>query len=304
MKRAIITGATGTVGTAIIQELIKSNVEVLVFCRHDSKRISQIPQSPLVTIKYCSLHDLANVENDSEKKYDVFYHLAWEGTSGEARDNYYLQNKNVQYALDAVGVAKRFGCDTFIGVGSQAEYGRVEGMLKPDTPTFPTMGYGIGKLSAGLLTRQYARQLGLKHIWVRILSVYGPNDGKQSLTVSTINKLLAGEVPQLTKGDQMWDFLYSGDAAKAFVLLGDKGVNGKTYVLGSGKVKRLREYIEDLRDVVSPNSDLAFGAIDYYPHQVMQLQADTTELEQDTGWRPTVEFRDGIKQLLRWILGK
>ena len=102
----------------------------------------------------------------------------------------------------------------------------------------------------------------------------------------------------------MWDFLYSGDAAKAFVLLGDKGVNGKTYVLGSGKVKRLREYIEDLRDVVSPNSDLAFGAIDYYPHQVMHLQADTTELEQDTGWRPTVEFRDGIKQLLRWILGK
>ena len=74
--------------------------------------------------------------------------------------------------------------------------------------------------------------------------------------------------------------------------------------MGSGKVKRLREYIEDLRDVVSPNSDLAFGAIDYYPHQVMHLQADTTELEQDTGWRPTVEFRDGIKQLLRWILGK
>lgn len=304
MKRAIITGATGTVGTAIIRELIEKKIEVLVFCRENSKRISHIPVSPLVTIRYCSLDELANVENDSEKKYDVFYHLAWEGTSGEARDNYYLQNKNVKYALDAVGVAKRFGCNTFIGVGSQAEYGRVEGMLKPDTPTFPTMGYGIGKLSAGLLTRQYARQLGLKHIWVRILSVYGPNDGNQSLTVSTINKLLAGEVPQLTKGDQMWDFLYSGDAAKAFVLLGDKGVNGRTYVLGSGKVKRLREYIEDLRDVVSPNSDLAFGAIDYYPHQVMYLQADISELVQDTGWKPVVEFRDGIKQLLRWILGK
>ena len=304
MKRAIITGATGTVGTAIIRELVEKKIEVLVFCRENSNRISHIPVSPLVSIKYCSLDELANIENDSGKKYDVFYHLAWEGTSGEARDNYYLQNKNVKYALDAVGVAKKFGCDTFIGVGSQAEYGRVEGMLKPNTPTFPTMGYGIGKLSAGLLTRQYARQLGLKHIWVRILSVYGPNDGNQSLTVSTINKLLAGEVPQLTKGDQMWDFLYSGDAAKAFVLLGDRGVSGKTYVLGSGKVKRLREYIEDLRDVVSPNSDLAFGAIDYYPHQVMYLQADISELVQDTGWNPVVDFRDGIKQLLRWILEK
>ena len=68
------------------------------------------------------MHDLANVENDSEKKYDVFYHLAWEGTSGEARDNYYLQNKNVQYALDAVGVAKRFGVKhcSLVNSGSSA----------------------------------------------------------------------------------------------------------------------------------------------------------------------------------------
>ena len=304
MNRAIITGATGTVGTAIIQELIKKNVEVLVFCRSDSKRISQIPQSPLVTIKSCSLDELANVENDTQKKYDTFYHLAWEGTTGEARDDYHLQNKNVKYALDAVRAAKRFGCETFIGVGSQAEYGRVEGMIHPDTPTFPTMGYGIGKLSAGLFTRQAAHKMGLKHIWVRILSIYGPNDGAQNIITSTIKKLLASEVPQLTKGDQMWDFLYNEDAAKAFVLLGDKGIDGKTYVLGSGKVRRLREYIEDLRDVVSPKSDLAFGAIDYYPHQVMYLQADIKDLVQDTGWSPTVDFKEGIQKLLHWIQAK
>ena len=304
MNRAIITGATGTVGTAIIQELINQNIEVLVFCRSDSKRVSQIPSSPLVTIKYCSLDELAGVENDTGKEYDIFYHLAWEGTNGSARDDYYLQNKNVKYALDAVAAAKRFGCGTFIGVGSQAEYGRVEGMLQSNTPTFPTMGYGIGKLSDRLFTRQYAHQMGIKHIWVRILSVYGPNDGAQSLISSTVNKLLAGEVPQLTKCDQMWDFLYSGDAAKAFVLLGDKGKDGKTYVLGSGEVRPLREYIKDLRDVVSPKSDLAFGAIGYYPHQVMHLQADIKELTQDTGWKPSVDFKDGIERLLHWIQRK
>ena len=297
MDKAIITGATGAVGTAIISKLIKENVAVTVLCRKGSKRNSQIPEHPLVTRRYCELSELVTIENNDNKQYDVFYHLAWEGTTGAARDDMYLQNQNVRYALDAVAAAKRFGCKRFIGVGSQAEYGRVEGLLKADTPTFPTMGYGIGKLAAGLMTRQYAHQLGMDHIWVRIVSIYGPNDGSQSMVMSTINKLRSGETPQLTKGEQMWDYLYSGDAGKAFVLLGDKGIDGKTYVLGSGQVRQLREYVEDIRDVVAPGADLAFGAIDYYPNQVMHLQADTCELEKDTGWKAEMPFIEGIKTI-------
>ncbi len=302
MKKAIITGATGSVGTAIINELIKEGVEVTVLCREGSKRNNQIPEHPLVTRRYCELSELATIENSDNEKHDVFYHLAWEGTTGAARDDMYVQNQNVKYALDAVAAAKRFGCKKFIGVGSQAEYGRVEGVIRPDTPTLPTMGYGIGKLTAGLMTRQYARQLGLDHIWVRIVSIYGPNDGPQSMVMSTINKLRAGETPQLTKGEQMWDYLYSGDAGKAFVLLGDKGIDGKTYVLGSGHAKPLREYVEDIRDVVAPGADLAFGAIDYYPHQVMHLQADISELEKDTGWKANIQFATGIEHILEIML--
>ena len=297
MRRAIISGATGAVGTAIINELIRNNVKVLVLCRKESKRNDNIPQHDLVTRRYCSLSDFSKLESD-DSQYDVFYHLAWEGTTGTARDDMYLQNLNVRYALDAVSLAKRFGCKAFIGVGSQAEYGRVEGLIRADTPTFPTMGYGIGKLTAGLMTRQYAHQIGMTHIWVRIISIYGPNDGPQSMVMSTIMRLKAGEAAKFTKGEQMWDYLYSGDAGRAFYMLGDQGVDGKTYVLGSGKVRPLKSYIEDIRDVVSPKASLEFGAIDYYPHQVMHLQADISELQSDTGWKPEVPFREGIKQIL------
>lgn len=298
MEKVIISGATGAVGTAIIEELIKENVEVTVLCRERSKRNKQIPEHPLVTKRYCELSELATIENSHNEQYDVFYHLAWEGTTGAARDDMYLQNQNVRYALDAVTAAKRFGCKRFIGVGSQAEYGRVEGLIKADTPTFPTMGYGIGKLTAGLMTRQYAHQLGMDHIWVRIVSIYGPNDSSQSMVMSTINKLRSGETPQLTKGEQMWDYLYSGDAGRAFALLGERGIDGKIYVLGSGQVRQLREYVEDIRDVIAPGADLAFGAIAYYPHQVMHLQADTSELEKDIGWRPEMPFIEGIKSIM------
>lgn len=298
MKRAIITGATGAVGTALIKELISHNIEVLVFCREGSKRNVQIPSHELVTIKYCALNELETVQNDTGKNYDVFYHFAWAGTTGAARNDMYLQNQNVRYALDAVAAAKRFGCQLFIGAGSQAEYGRVEGLLRPDTPTFPEMGYGIGKLCAGQMTREYAHQLGMEHIWVRILSVYGPNDGTQSMVMSTILKLKNGEVPEFTKGEQLWDYLYSGDAANAFRLLGEKGCDGKVYVLGSGKARPLAEYIKDIKNSVNAKAEIALGAIPYGEKQVMHLQADVTQLEQDTGWENITSFREGIRRII------
>lgn len=298
MKRAIVTGATGAVGTALIKELINNNIEVLVFCRKGSARNANIPVNPLVHTMYCDLTELSQIENSTGKTYDTFYHFAWMGTTGDARNDMYLQNRNVRYALDAVGAASRFGCKKFIGAGSQAEYGRVEGVLKPDTPAFPEMGYGIAKLCAGQMTREYSHQLGMEHIWVRILSVYGPNDGAQSMVMSTINKLKKGEVPQFTKGEQMWDYLYSGDAAKAFFLLGDKGIDGKTYVLGSGTARPLAEYIKNIRDVVNPNAEIALGAIPYSPKQVMHLEADINDIKNDTGWIPTTQYKAGIKKII------
>ena len=304
MKRVIIAGATGAIGTALIKNLIEHEIEVLVLVRPESNRKNNIPANPLISVLECGMKDYATIPNTTGKEYDVFYHFAWAGAAGAGRHDMYLQNENVKYALDAVNLAKRFGCKRFIGAGSQAEYGRFEGLLRPDTPTFPEMGYGYAKLCAGQMTREYAHQLGMEHIWVRILSVYGPNDGLQSMVMSTINKLKSGEVPQFTKGEQMWDYLYSGDAAVAFRFLGEKGFDGKVYVLGSGKARPLAEYIKEIRDVVSPGSELALGAIPYNEKQVMHLCADIRELEADTGWKAETDFIDGIKRTLEFLSAK
>lgn len=298
MKRAIITGATGAIGTALVKELIDNNIEVLILMNPESGRKNNIISNPLVSVLECGMDDYAKVQNKTGKKYDVLFHFAWAGTNGNGRNDMYLQNRNVKYALDAVGMAKRFGCVKFVGAGSQAEYGRVEGMLKPETPTMPEMGYGYAKLCAGQMTREYANQLGLEHVWVRILSVYGPYDGKQSLVMSVINKLREGEAPLCTKGEQLWDYLFSGDAAKAFRLIGDKGVDGKIYVLGSGKARPLRQYIEEIQQEVNPNCEIKLGGVPYAEKQVMYLCADITELTKDTGWQSETRFVDGIKYIL------
>ncbi|MBN2530507.1 MAG: NAD(P)-dependent oxidoreductase [Deltaproteobacteria bacterium] len=304
MKRIIVTGATGAIGTALIQEMLNHEIEVLVFCRKNSKRISQIPSHPLVTVKYCALDELGRIENDTNQKYDAFYHFAWEGTTGEARNDMYLQIQNVQYALDAVRAAKRFGCDMFIGAGSQAEYGRVNEALTPETPTFPENGYGMSKLCAGQMTKLDAHKLGMKHLWVRILSVYGINDNPKSMVMSAVIQLKTGITPQLTKGEQIWDFLFSRDAAAALRLLGEKGIDGKTYVLGSGNGRQLKEYVNIIRDQVAPNAVLNFGAIPYSQNQVMYLCADISQVTKDTGWIPQNSFESGTEEIIRTLMAK
>ena len=299
MKRAIVAGATGAIGTALVKELTDHGMEVLVLVRPDSLRKDNILESPMVSVLECGMNEYSKVQNATGKEYDVLYHLAWAGAAGPGRNDMYLQNDNVRYALDAVGLAQRFGCRKFIGAGSQAEYGRFEGKLRPDTPTFPEMGYGYAKLCAGQMTRDYAHQLGMEHVWVRILSVYGPNDGKQSMVMSTIAKLLNGETPQFTKGEQLWDYLYSKDAAAALRLIGEMSSDCRIYVLGSGNVQPLSEYIKVIRDVVDKNAKLDLGAVPYGKNQVMYLQADIAELTSDTGWKPVTSFADGIRETVQ-----
>lgn len=297
MKRAIITGPTGVIGSALTKELVSNGIEVLLITNPGSKRNSEIIDNPLVSVLPCSLDEYSKVQSIEERKYDVFYHLAWTGAMGPGRNDIRLQEQNLRGALDAVELAKRFGCHKFIGIGSQAEYGRFEGKLTNQTPVHPENGYGYAKLCAGEMTRDLAHQNDMEHCWVRVLSVYGPHDNPNSMVMSTISKLENGEIPEFTPGEQKWDYLYSSDAACALRILGDHGEDGEIYVLGSGEVHPLRDYIEAIRDVVAPNSELGIGRIPYGPKQVMYLCADTKPLN-ELGWQKKVSFKQGIKSIL------
>lgn len=342
IESAVITGATGTIGTALVNLCISKRIKVIVLANPASKRLDRIPQSPYVSVIPCALNELGTerirgkieglLKKNSEKQPTghfmecaigqtmgqttecaigqtaeqrtgglVFFHLAWAGTYGEARNDYGLQEDNLRFAIDALKLAKSLGCHTFVGAGSQAEYGRVSGVLGPDISCNPENGYGIYKLKAEETTRKLADELGIVHIWPRVLSVYGPCDGERTMVMSTISKLLSGEVPSLTKGEQLWDFLFCEDAARAFLDLAGQGKSGQVYPLGSGQSRPLRDYIEIIRDEIDPSLELGFGQVSYSDKQVMHLEADISRLTADTGFVPQVSFREGIKKTIEWV---
>lgn len=303
MKKAVITGPTGAIGMALIQCLSDNGIDVVAVVRPGSARADRIRESEHVSVVYCDLKELDRLPSLIEGGADVFYHFAWDGTFGDSRNNMYLQNNNVKYALDAVDAAYELGCKTFIGAGSQAEYGRFEGDLNASVPAFPENGYGIAKLCAGQMTRIACQQKGIRHIWTRILSIYGPYDGDKTMVSSTIIKLMNSEKPSCTKGEQMWDYLYSKDAARAFMMLADGGVDGRVYCLGGGIARPLKDYINLIRDAVGNDVEIGFGDIPYSDKQVMHLCADIKELTKDTGFTPIYTFEQGIGETVDWWRG-
>lgn len=300
MKRVIVTGPTGAIGIALIYKLIEQNVYVTAVCHRNSKRINRIPTSDLVDIVYCDLEEISRLPEYVNGSYDAFYHFAWVCTVGDSRNNVGAQLENIQYTIEAVEAAKRIGCSQFIGAGSQAEYGRCNVSLTPTTPTYPENGYGIAKLCAGQLSRIRCQQLGMKHIWTRILSVYGPYDGENTLVMSLVRAFLRGEKPHCTKGEQIWDYIYSKDAANAFYLLGEYGKDGGIYCIGSGQQHKLSEYIYTIRDCIDTQCSIGFGDIPYSDKQVMYLVADISDLIRDTGYQVEYSFQEGIMETIKW----
>ncbi len=270
----VITGPTGVIGMALIKRCLELNTEVLAICHKGSKRISQIPQDGRVKILEADLQDYKELSVETGKEYDIFIHLAWNGTFGDTRNDMGLQSDNIKYTLDAVEFAHRLGCKTFIGAGSQAEYGRVDEPIKPDTPAFPENGYGIAKLAAGRMSRIRCEQLGIKHIWTRIFSVYGPYDGEYTMVMSTLKKMLNGEETHFTAGDQIWDYVYSEDAAQMILDLAETAKHGTIYCIANGQSRSLKEYIKDMYEATGCKARLGLGDIPYSDKQVMCLCVD------------------------------
>lgn len=301
-SRVIVTGPTGGVGKALIDELLSLGCSVLAVCRPNSERISSLPSDSRVSILELDLCDYRYLADSIDGSYDVMFHLAWAGTSGAARMDWGMQADNVLHAVDAARAATELGCEVFIGVGSQAEYGAIDDVLRPHGLCRPETGYGAAKLAASEMTRAFCRSAGIRHEWCRILSLYGPGDSERSLVMSVIGSLLANEPPKCTLCEQTWDYIYGKDAARALRLVAERGSDGETYLIASGQSRKLKDFVLEIRDLVSPGVEIEFGALPYYPNQAMRLEADISNLVEDTGFVSRYSFKEGISETVNWIV--
>lgn len=297
MNRVVVTGATSMIGAALIEECVKNKIEVLAIIRGQSARRSRLPESELITVVECSLEEL-NTLDSSLGVYDVFYHFAWDYTAKQYRGDAYFQEKNIRYTLDAVELANRLGCKKFVGAGSQAEYGKVEGVINENTPVNPITSYGIAKYAAGKLSKILCEKYEMIHVWGRIFSVYGKYDNEGTMLNYAIDCFLNKEVALFSAGTQMWDYLNEADAGKIFMFLGRKIKKNSVFRIASGKSQPLKNYIEEVRSNFNGTAACLYSEENL--SNLLSLEVDTKDMEESINYSPQVEFSDGIKQMIEF----
>lgn len=226
-RTAVVTGAAGFIGSAVCRELLSRGWRVYAIIRPGSTA-ARLPHGgeALQLIEGDLLHpsswqDQLEMAAAAGERFDCWLQLGWAGVAGAARNDE-SQVANVEAAAESVRLAARLGCSSWIGAGSQAEYGQMEGRADEWAPEAPTTAYGRAKLAAGRQALEEAALRGLNGYWVRIFSVYGPGDNDNWLIPGLMRQLLAGESPAMTLGEQRWDYLYIDDAAAAFSLLAER----------------------------------------------------------------------------------
>ncbi len=230
---------------------------------------------------------------------DAVLHLAWWGVSNTARFERLQIAANIETSCVLVEAARSAGASTFIGMGSQGEYGAAASTHEDALPA-PTSLYGAAKVAALYLTRQLAAQAGLRHAWLRLFSTYGPHDNDGWLIPMLIAEMLAGRRPRTTLGTQCWDWLHVDDVARAVLSVATTPTAEGIFNLGSGCAVAVREVIGHIRDLAAPDMELVFGEIPFRPDQVMHMQADIARLTAATGWTPLIRLDEGLAQTVAW----
>ena len=294
ISTVILTGATGFIGSAVLTELLRRKIRPLVLVRPESDR-SRLPALDAENILiFSKLDEPALGETLRRQKPDVFIHCAWRGVGGQERNAEFQLAENLPFTRASVELAVSSGCRQWVGLGSQAEYGNANRILDERGPAQPTTLYGQAKLAAGAEALALCAEKGLAAAWLRVFSTYGPGDHPHWMIPHVILELLHGRAPQVTRCEQLWDYLFVADAARAIVEVADGEISG-VFNLGSGEAWPLKKVMEIIRAETHSPAVPAYGAIPYRPDQVMHLQADISKLRAATGWAPQVSLEDGLR---------
>ena len=300
MANYLISGASGVLGFALIKKLIEDGNEVSILARSEgslSHIFDEFGRDAFTSVHFIDLKDYANAQ--LEIPGEVFIHLAWAGVEKEVRNNVELQMNNVGYTLDAIKLAKKAGCKVFVGAGSQAEFADSNSPMGNHTPTFPNTAYGAAKLAAGQMGRLLAESLGLRFYWFRVFSLYGPYDRQYSFMSIMIEKFFNNEPLEMTSGEQVWDYLFSYDAAKVILLVISNKLDGYYYSLGSGRSDKLISSVEKIHNHLKSRSIIK----NHLPTEASQrkyLIADTIYLQQINGMCRFATIEDGIDEVLKF----
>ncbi|MCM1161408.1 MAG: NAD(P)-dependent oxidoreductase [Roseburia sp.] len=300
MKDAVITGANGFIGSAILKMLVKNNIKVYAVVRNRESLKEFWGNSLVDIIESDFAHYEKELPERIPKDVDVFYHIAWEGAYGPILGDYTQQIKNIQYTCDAITMAHKLQCKKFIMAGTINELELLQFFhAEKDVPRKACI-YGISKLSCDLMCKTLANEYGILYNTAIIGSCFGPGDRSKRIHNVFISNMLNGTRPKLISKDTLHDWIYIDDVAEMFMHIGDKSVNMKNYYLGHNYLRKLEDILYEVRDILNPKVELVFGEIES-SFLIDYSLVDLNSVYEDTDYVCKTDFKEAVLKTADWI---
>jgi nucleoside-diphosphate-sugar epimerase len=315
MKKAIVSGATGFIGSSFVQYLADNDIKVLALGRKQIDEISLERRCKLKHAQYLKLNmnEISHLgEALSEIGWEVgddcvFFNLAWGGENSLSDLNISAQMKNVVWSVSALEVAKKIGCIRFIQIGTMEEaftQKYLELDYHKDNQYNRHVIYSVAKIEAKNALKIKALQLSMDYIYVLHSHVMGPDDDKDSFLQVTLQKLIRGEELNFSTGEQYFDVISVNDCCLGYYLICQKGRSRQEYWVGSGEPKRLREYVERMYNMFPSGATMQFGKFPYNDIVLNREVFSINNLSEDTGYMPTMTYEQTVQNLHDYFLNQ
>jgi dTDP-glucose 4,6-dehydratase len=325
--RVIVTGGAGFIGSALVRHLVLDkryevlNVDALTYAGNLASlhSVEGKPNYRFLKANICDRPAMERVVHEFEP--DRIVHLAAEshvdrsitGAADFIQTNVFGTFNLLEAArgfwsrLDA----KRKATFRFLHVSTDEVYGSLgdEGLFTEETPYDPSSPYSASKAASDHLVMAWYRTYGLPVLVSNCSNNYGPYHFPEKLIPLTILNALAGQpLPVYGKGENVRDWLYVEDHARALDTIIDRGTLGQTYNVGGQNERRNIDVVRNICEVLDrivpanrPRHELISYVTDRPGHDA-RYAIDATKLEKELGWNARENFETGIEKTVRWYL--
>lgn len=303
MRRILVTGGAGFIGSHLVKQLLESNYHVLVI---DDLSVGKIDLLPSFSEKFdfvkADINDKLVLANTMEKfKPEVVIHLAAIHFIPYCNEHPMRASEvNIMGTRNLLECCRKVRPDILFFTSSSAVYPIRDGANAENSPIGPTDIYGITKVIGEDLVSLFHWETGTKTIVGRFFNVYGPNETNPHVIPEVIDQLSSGRREiELGNLSPKRDYIHVLDIVSAIIALLEQ-FNGKfdIFNIGCGREYSVGEIVEECAQIIGQEIKIRQTKARIRTSERMHLLASIRKIQEVTNWSPKKEIREGLRGLL------